>query len=398
MRRALVLLPLCGCLSPPEALHPGGSGDFPPAGLQVAAVLAHDLDGDGRDDLLVAGQATSARGVWVLTSRTAEGDRYDAFLDTGGPPSALAAADVTGAGLAEIFVLAVQEADGRNHLLAFADLAGPPLAKEVDDLVGVGALERPAFVGALDLDRDGAPEIFISDASSLWGQELPAWDARAFEDMVLVKVPGTWNTDGWYSAHGVAALPGGAVDDLLVIDEGEPTWYENPGGADFTTAVAHRADGESLYFAIPFDLDGDGAPEILGGGFQDLRVILPRESFAALPYDRPLSIPDNNMDGLAALLIDDADDRPDAVVLDRGESGPSKVVVLHDLHRPAGETRVTTNELPIDAPLPDGFDPIRVVGGDLDGDGRDEWLVIDAGGQTHCAGLTPAGALRACGE
>jgi hypothetical protein len=131
------------------ALAPAGPLALP--GHAPAAMRAADVDGDGRQDLVVlytGGRDTAPGRVAVLLAR-GDGFQRAALVETGLAPAAIAAGDVDGDGRAEIFCAAQN-----SHNVNVWTPTGPPEAL-LHRLPDVGAGLGPLDVHLVDLDGDG---------------------------------------------------------------------------------------------------------------------------------------------------------------------------------------------------------------------------------------------------
>ncbi len=164
-----------GPLAPGGALGPDAvwrtfTADHPDDELG-AALLTADLDGDGRDELVVSAPewpAGERRGrVHVLDAAAGtladarfvlDGDAPDAFLGR-----SLAVADLDGDGVRDL-VVGVPGSDGPGRVLLFrGPLDGHATAADADrSWSGIGLHDAAGFaITVADLDADGAPDLVI---------------------------------------------------------------------------------------------------------------------------------------------------------------------------------------------------------------------------------------------
>jgi hypothetical protein len=319
------------------------------AGREPRAVVARDLDGDGRRDLAAAGA-----GFFAF------------FRSTGG--GAFAAPIEVDAPGADLRALAVLDLDGDGRLdLAAPDRAGPavaalrqhaPGAFELLPPLEAPFLRGPIAIAAADLDGDGRDDFALADPGD----------------------PGS-------------AVAGGLVAVFLAGGQGEGGFssdrLERPpvGGAPPSSPGA----------VAVVDLDGDGRPEIASadGGALEVAVFASgaegafrggAEELAPDVEAPPAALAAADMDGDGDVDLLTANPETADLTLRRREAGG--VFVAESVAIP---------------PLAGARGPVGVAAGDLDGDGRADIVTANLDSNDLTALFQDAagafgGAVRIAGE
>jgi hypothetical protein len=302
----------------------GATRVFPSLG-GASAARAADVDGDGRDEVLVISASERLLGAAALDEHGAL--PFPRTFPVDGEPSALAARDLDGDGCAEVAVaassgegrarasrvlvwkgspaglgaqprsLAIEgttrvvralvpadvNRDGRVDLIAF--LAGgdePPRffvqssdgdfvgGRVAPDAPGLGLIQKaePGQLSEGDLDGDGSSELLVASANFVRAMWLP----RAASGDLVPEVVDQWNVPG-----AGAELAGAAVFDrdgdgraeVHVLDAARGEVLVLERGADRSVEVAaHARAAKGLAALGRGDLDGDGRPDLVltGGG------------------------------------------------------------------------------------------------------------------------------------
>jgi hypothetical protein len=378
-------LAIVGPGAPPE--NPGASGSGESIG---SALLGADWSGDGRDDLLIFGEAWG-RGFGLLNFGARISGALDLLLDTGedlqirGEPgsllgSGLASGDLDGDALPD---LALRSASGVFALRGGPALSGirsiPPA-----DLGLVAAGLDSVAIG--DLSGDGIGDLVAAGAGSvsvIFGGALP----RAGPDLTIHA-----SGSGFGSALALADLDLDGDLDLAVSGAADTHVLLGPlaaGIRDLSTAPADvqiaNLGGSNL---IALDLSGEGRPDLLAG-HDSLRLV--RGPFAAgqvLDAGSAASLAPAPGGAFGALAAGDVlgDARPELIAAQPGTAWVISSGV-------SGAAVTPVDEI---ASLAVAIDASAVAAADLDLDGRADLIVSDPGAgplQPHPPGAQDAGRI-----
>lgn len=131
----------------------------PGVGSNPRGVIAADVNGDGKMDLISANQnSISANTLSVLTNDGSGGFATAATLAAGSQPYSVAAADLTGDGNLDL----VCANYGANSVTVFANDGSGGFSPLITVPVGT----RPKCVIAVDVNSDGRPDIITANSSS----------------------------------------------------------------------------------------------------------------------------------------------------------------------------------------------------------------------------------------
>lgn len=238
-----------------------GSGDYEAIGYS-GEVLAADLNDDGIDDLVLAGDW-----VYVFYGPLAETggtvDDADVFVDLGAV--AMAAADLTGDGRTDLVL-----SDGASdRTLVFEDLPATGVRVRDD---ATFAIQAAGAIATGDLDGDGQAD--LARRSSTWEvlTEYGPLGSRAPTSHTF----GPWWTDE-VQAEGasLAVVPdvtGDGVDDIVV---GYPNYDHNgnetgevfvwDGVQEYVIMGSFEDEHVGVRIAGAGDVDGDGFGDLLFG-------------------------------------------------------------------------------------------------------------------------------------
>ncbi|MFD0152517.1 FG-GAP-like repeat-containing protein [Streptomyces sp. NPDC055721] len=228
-------------------LGSGRQASVTPLQGDLSTGLAADVDGDGREDVIVGGQS---QGLWA----------YDGPSLVSGKPKVLWQATLPGSVQGDIR-LADTDGDGRrDDLVVAADAAAVVVDARTgrvrETIDGKGQFVRSVTVA--DLDRDGDEEILVpTDAiraysgggRALWSY-TPA-PGLVFSDLAVAegKVLGSYQTRG--ASDGTAVVGGTALDARTgkALWSADPTWT---GDADTKVYAAQLFHGVYASPGIPY--------------------------------------------------------------------------------------------------------------------------------------------------
>jgi hypothetical protein len=386
-----------------EALEPRQTPTVTFAPQQTLAVgngpegmVAADINGDGRPDLIVTNFDDNAVSVLLNTTPTGSGTASYSAQQTfavGALPSAVAVADFNGDGRPDLAV--VNNLDKTVSVLLNTTPAGSTtlsFATQKTFAVGTG----PQAVAAADFNGDGRPDLVVSNLNantvSVLLNTTPAGSATpsfaAQQTFAVGSAP-------WGLA--VADVNGDGRPDLAVANNADKTVSvlldTTPAGSGTPTFAPQQTfavGGHPLEVAVA-DFNGDGRPDLAVANFFDNTVsVLLNETPAGtgipLFANQQTFAVGTQPFGVAAADFN-GDGRPDLAVTNQG--GNSVSVLLNGT--PAG---ASTLSFATQQTFAVGSGPSAVAAADFNGDGRPDLAVINQGDKTVSVLLdtTPAGA------
>ena len=331
-------------------------------GCAATTLVVGDVDGDGRDDLLID------HSLWLGRAARTLGD----YLAVHGSPAASASADLNGDGLSDLVVaetasdsvLVILSGAGRRWQAPHAYAAGGvPAGMKLADLNGDG---RPDLVAALP--ESGSVAILPGLRNGALG------DAKLFAAGLAARRIAVGDVNGDGRPDVVAVSPDQPAISILYGD----------GTGGFARPVTIPALSAGADVAVG-DIDGDGRAEIVVAG--DSTAILRHAGADSLgverladPATRRVALADFDRDGRLDVLLYRFQDPTDPVgpavldlVLNSGDGGFAPPIGLW-----TGSTYGGADE---------GADELAV--GDVDGDGAADVVMIRA--QGGCCGCDPVG-------
>lgn len=350
------------------------------------AVIIADFDGDGKPDLA----ATDASGDYVYVYRNVSTNGTLAFasplvfqLPLSTVSYDIVAADLNGDGKQDLVLSGYADA---GRVLVFQNFSTPgniSFGSCVSFAVGTG----PVAVAVRDLDGDGKPDIVT--ANSYGGlsvlRNVGASGIITANSFVWV---GNLGAPGETEYLAIADLDGDGRPDVVGIsgfNTANPlSVFRNvstPGNFACAAGVNFPEPTNSYKLAIG-DMDGDGKLDVV--------FVSTSANVQTMSVYRNSSAPGNFTTNSLAPRIDfalggqgcgvalgdlDGDGKPDVAVT----QSPSKLSLFRNISTPGG---FTNNSLAARLDFATGSNPYGVAIGDLDGDGRPDIVVANSGGQT----------------
>jgi hypothetical protein len=334
-----------------------------PAGSDPVAVAVADLSGDGKPDIAVANYVAGT--VSVLLNQTAAGAKTASFaapqaFAAGNAPYAIVAADLNGDGKPD---LAVTNFSTGTVSVLLNTSAGGTTSFAAPETFAAG--RAPVGLTVADINGDGKPDLVVAnyigdnvsvllgngDGSFLsqQGEVLISVKPATFEGrpgLVVADATGTVteflrNSGGSFTslpsftvAGGLtsvqeADLNGDGIPDLVVANAtGTVSVLLGNGDGSFSTEQTfHYGPGVSIALG---DVNGDGKPDLivvdpstdtahvlLGNGDGTFHPVV--GAFDVGPYPTSITIVDLNGDGRADLIVADHKDSQIAVLLGNGD-------------------------------------------------------------------------------
>lgn len=228
-----------------------GELPVPTAGNEQTACVIADLDGDGRQDIVIAERTNSPSLVWIRFA--SQGWQRRVIDDTALPIEAGGvAADIDGDGKLDL----VFGGDWRSNHLWWWKNPAPHFDRPWQRFViknSGGNQHHDQIWG--DFTGDGRPELVFWNqrARTLFMAELPR-DPYRTDSWQLVPI---WSWEkGSYEGFAAGDINGDGRVDLV----GGGYWFEYRGSREFR---AHRISDYGRSRSAVADFDGDGRPEVV---------------------------------------------------------------------------------------------------------------------------------------
>ena len=355
------------------------------SGGQPYSVVAADVNGDGKPDLIVANFDNT---VSVLLNTTAPGAVSPSFaaqqsFATGNVPISVTAADVNGDGKPDLIV--ANSSDNTVSVLLNTTAPGattPSFATQQTFATG----NVPFSVTAADINGDGLPDLIVSNGSGntvsvLLNTTAPGATTPSFANQQ------TFATGNFPFSVTAADVNGDGKPDLIVANsiDGTVMVLLNTTGPGATTpsfaAQQTFATGTEPISVTAADVNGDGKPDLIVANYVDgtVSVLLnttpaptttfdgysfsAAQAFAAGSYPDSVTAADVNGDG-----------KPDLIVVDNARGiGSGNVSVLLNTTAPGA----TVPSFATGQTFATGNGPNWVTAADLNGDGLPDLIVAN---------------------
>ncbi len=357
-------------------------------GNDPSSVIARDINGDGKPDLIVANANSNT--VSVLLNTTAPGATSPSFATqqtfaTGNTPFSVTMADVNADGLPDLIV-ANASTDNTVSVLLNTTAPGattPSFATQQTFTTGSG----PFSVTTADVNGDGKPDLVVANGndntvSVLLNTTAPGTTSPSFATQQTFAVGNTPESVTVADVNGdgkpdliVANAFGGSVSVLLNTTPAPTTTFD---GNSFATQQTFATGGNPFSVTVA-DVNGDGKPDLIVANATDNTVsVLPnttapgaitasfstQQTFATGTSPESVIAADVNGDGL-----------PDLIVANEGDS---TVSVLLNTTTPGAITPSFSTQ----QTFATGANPSSVTLADVNGDGQPDLIVANAGPNT----------------
>jgi hypothetical protein len=360
------------------------------AGTMPVAVAIGDFNGDGRPDLVVANRSDNTVSVFVNTTGPGAGGADFAAQQTfatGSQPFAVAVGDFNGDGRLDLAVANIGDSTV-SVLLNTTPAGSATLSFGTQQTFAVGP-NQPFAVAVADVNGDGRPDLavtnFGSNTVSVLLNTTPAGAGS-----VSFAAQQTFATSNFPHGVAVADVNGDGRPDLVVANSSDNSvgvlLNTTPAGSGTVSFAAKQtfAVGTAPFGVAVGDFNGDGRPDVAVINQLDKTVSVLLNTTAAgagtATFAGQQTFATGTSPDEVAVADLDGDGRPDLVVTNAGSSSVS--VQLNTT-----AVGATTLSFAGQQTFAVGSAPIGVAVGDFNGDGRPD-LAASNFGTTMTPGTT----------
>jgi len=352
-------------------------------GSTPSSIAVSDLNGDGKPDLAVANGGSNTVSVLLNTTAPGATQSFAAKVDfaTGSGPRSIAVGDLNGDGKPDLAV--ANEGTSTVSVLLNTTAPGattPSFAAKVD----LGTSSEPVSIAVGDLNGDGKPDLAVANFSSdtvsvLLNTTVPGATTPSFAAKV------DFATGPLPESVAVGDLNGDGKPDLAVVDANANTVsiVLNTTTAGATTpsfaAKVDFATGTNPRSIAVGDFNGEGKRDLAVANQNANTVSVLLNATAAGATTPSFAAKVDFATGTApfSLAVGDlnGDGKPDLAV---ANDSSNTVSVLLNTTAPGS----TPPSFAAKVDFATGVAPVSVAAGDLDGDGKPDLAIANAGPNT----------------
>ena len=338
-------------------------------GQSPLSVVAADINGDGKDDLVVANVDGNTVSVLRNNGNGTFGPRSD--YSAGALPYSVTAADLNGDGKTD-FAIASYMSDDVTLLLNNGDDTFSPWGASLPITDS-----QPISIAASDVNGDGRADLLVANEASDVVSVLLSTGDGTFAPKV------DYDTGKNPRSVAIADLNRDDKPDLVVVNSGtkvEPgntvSVLLNKGDATFAPKVDYTTTKDPVAVAVA-DLNGDGAPDLVVANSPD-GSLTPGETVSVLlnsgngTFGPMVDIAVGKNPNSVAIADLNGDGKPDLVVAN-GVADPASGYTVSVLLNKGGATFAPKVDYAAEK------DPIAVAAADLNGDAKPDLAVLSRG-------------------
>ena len=259
-----------------------------PSFSKISGIAAGNLEGSGRDSIVVVSKSEGIAGVTQL-SGTGRLD-FPTLLQVQGEPVCAAVRDLNDDGGDEVVL--VEEVDDSYVLTAYSRRKGSlRFAENLAELVDTR--RDPTAIMFMDLNRDDRDEVMVivpREAAQILVEDADGEFAEAAVDLAVRR---GLLSDLEISALTTGDLDGDGLDELVVASEGFARSLRLDEAGDLYIVDQYNAANSDDRISGPLllDMDGDGEKELLFYHEAEESIqLLKRDSTGVYRFDRSIEI------------------------------------------------------------------------------------------------------------
>ena len=305
-----------------------------------SSVAIGDIDGDGKQDIVITNQFLNKISVYRNTSTSGAittgsfAAKVNFITDTLSLPTAVAIGDIDGDGKPDLAVTNsfTNTVSILKNISSVGSITSSSFAAAVDYKTGLG----PTSVAIGDIDGDGKPDLVIADYNAKTISVLRNKASVNVIDTNSLAAKVDFATGTGPYALAIGDLNGDGKPEIVVANQGSNTIsvFANSAssGTILTTSLAAKVDvasgGESPYYISIANIDGDDKPDIVTANLVQnnlsvIKNVYSSGTISSASFAGAVSFATGNSPFSVSIADMDGDGKPDLAVPNFGNNNVS---------------------------------------------------------------------------